>query len=775
MKAWMFAGQGSQQRGAGAQLFTRFPALVEEADDLLGFSLRKLCMEGDAASLADTRVTQPLVFVTNALAAQARIEDGEQMPQVALGHSLGEYNALLLAGCFDFGAGLKLVQRRAQCFHQIIGGTMAAVVGVPPCDVTRALANAAISGVEIANYNTPTQVVLAGPRALVDECERPLQAAGARLFVRLKVGGPFHSSYMVPARDAFAEYLQTFSFRPPSLTVVANFTARPYEREKLAATLLAQICSPVRWAESIAGLIERLDPEFVEIGYSGVLTRLLEAIRAERPNGASRELATAGPVTMLKLKRHTTEPRSEVPRSPEPPLGRNGSSPPCVLGSSAFRADYSVRLAYLVNAPLSVRASQAVVARAARAGLLAVLGTAGDSPQEVAQCVAALSREIGPTALYAAELRASGDDRDAEQLLLDGFARSGVRVLYVTGETAPTPALVRYRATGLAAAARGDDAARRRLIVRVSRPDVASRFLIPPDAELLRQLVQSGQLSAEDAAQAAVRSVADDLVVGPQPSDPRAPSAFALVPAIRRVQRALRASQHLENQARIGATGGLGTPETVAAAFVVGADFVETTSLNSCTAEAPLSEGMKDLLSELRVEDFELAPALDGFELGHQVEVAGKDTLFPSRARYLYELYRSHHSIDELDQRVRRVLERSYFGRSLAEVTHDVRARLATSDPRALAEATRDPRRQLGLVLRRYLEEADLHAQSGRTDSRLNWLVRSDAELGAFNTFAPTVGLGAWRNRHVDVVADCLMEHAANVMLRHAGDGPRHD
>ncbi|MBL8575217.1 MAG: ACP S-malonyltransferase [Hyphomicrobiaceae bacterium] len=281
MRALLFPGQGSQALGMGTGLFERYPDVTAAADAILGYSIAELCLAGPAERLARTRWAQPAIYVVNALHLRDLIERGEAACDFAAGHSLGEYNALAAAGVFDFATGLALVNARARAFEAAGDGAMAAVLGLTARQV-RAVLDAGVDGdVDIANLNTRTQIVLAGPAASLDRLAPALEAAGAARVQRLAVSGAFHSRHMRPARTAMAAILRDAAFADPRFPVIANVTARPYLRRRVADFLTEQIVEPVRWHETLRCLIRNGVVDLLEVGHGGVLTRIVNAVRRE--------------------------------------------------------------------------------------------------------------------------------------------------------------------------------------------------------------------------------------------------------------------------------------------------------------------------------------------------------------------------------------------------------------------------------------------------------------------------------------------------------------
>jgi malonyl CoA-acyl carrier protein transacylase len=280
----LFPGQGSQVKGMGADLFGRFPDWTALADRTLGYSIRELCVDDPRGELVLTNFTQPALFTVNAMLYRARLEDGHPTPAFVAGHSLGEYNALLAAGVFDYATGLALVARRGALMSAVRGGGMSAVIGLKP-DAIEAVLAASEAGrrLDVANVNSFDQTVIAGPKADLEAVEEPLAAAGARGCIPLKVSAPFHSRYMRPAQDDFTAFLSGFRLTAPAMPVVANATGRPYAADGVRETLARQIGSSVRWLESMLWLLDQPGAEFEEIGPGAVLTKILAQIKRKRP------------------------------------------------------------------------------------------------------------------------------------------------------------------------------------------------------------------------------------------------------------------------------------------------------------------------------------------------------------------------------------------------------------------------------------------------------------------------------------------------------------
>lgn len=277
MTTYVFPGQGAQTVGMGKDLFSQFPELTQQADDILGYSIEKLCLEPNP-NLNQTNYTQPAIYIVNALTYFNKLKQLDEKPNYVAGHSLGEYNALMAAEVFDFATGLKLVMRRGLLMSQAEGGGMAAVIGLKPEAILTEVKNHNLQHIYIANYNSFTQTVITGLKSEIDQAKSILEKAGA-MFIPLKVSGAFHSPYMQPAANEFNAYLKEFQFGGPKIKVIANINALPYEENAIVLNLTEQITHSVEWTKTIEFLLKQGETNFQEVGPGSVLTGLIKRIQ----------------------------------------------------------------------------------------------------------------------------------------------------------------------------------------------------------------------------------------------------------------------------------------------------------------------------------------------------------------------------------------------------------------------------------------------------------------------------------------------------------------
>ena len=278
----LLPGQGSQFVGMGKGLAGAYPsaaAIFQEADRILGVALSQLCWEGPEEELVQTKHAQPAILAHSVAVARA-LGEGVEGAGVAAGHSLGEFTAHVLAGTLSFSDALRAVRVRGELMHEAGRErpvTMAALLGLGD-EEAEAVCREASEGVEVcvpANFNAPGQVVVSGDVAAVERAEALARQAGARKAMRLNVSGAFHSPLMEPAEDGLRDFLKDLHFSDPVTPVISNVTARPVASGEDARELLVrQLTSPVRWAESVATMLEEGATAFLELGPGKVLCGL---------------------------------------------------------------------------------------------------------------------------------------------------------------------------------------------------------------------------------------------------------------------------------------------------------------------------------------------------------------------------------------------------------------------------------------------------------------------------------------------------------------------
>lgn len=289
--AFLYPGQGSQVVGMGKDLCQQYHYarhLFEQAGDVLGFDLMNICFNGPEEELRLTSITQPALLVTSVIAHQVLTRELGMTPKTAAGHSLGEYSALCCAGGIDFADAVKLVHLRGKYMQEAVPvgkGAMAAIMNLDIDSIREACRRAAQEEQEVvmvANYNLPSQIVIAGDTSAVELACTYCKEMGAKKAVMLPVSAPFHCSLMQPAQDRLQRDMESITFNDLQYTIINNVDAAyMYRAEDIPTSLTRQVTGTVRWYESMEILLGDGIHSFVELGSGKVLSGIMRKINKE--------------------------------------------------------------------------------------------------------------------------------------------------------------------------------------------------------------------------------------------------------------------------------------------------------------------------------------------------------------------------------------------------------------------------------------------------------------------------------------------------------------
>ncbi len=464
------------------------------------------------------------------------------------------------------------------------------------------------------------------------------------------------------------------------------------------------------------------------------------------------------------------------PASWEAPEGDRivGVLPTCrpeQLGDPSFCATHRIRFPYVSGAMANGIASAEIVEAMGRAGMLGIFGAAGLPLHAVEAAIDRLGRSLGPSIPYGFNLIHSPNEPDLEAAVVALYLRRGVRLVEASAYLDLTLPVVRYRVHGLRADGAGGVHIPNRIIAKVSRVEVASKFLAPPPAKFLKELVASGEITSEQAALAARIPMADDVTAeadsgGHTDNQP----AIVLLPTLLALRDRMQAEHGYDRPLRIGAAGGISTPWAAAAAFAMGAAYIVTGSVNQGCVEAGTSDTVRKMLAEARQADIAMAPAADMFEMGVKVQVLKRGTMFAMRAGKLFELYRAFDSIEHLPAPDRAMLEKNFFRAPLETIWEQTHTYFQTRDPGQIKRAAQDPKHKMALVFRWYLGQSSHWANAGEPSRAVDYQIWCGPAMAAFNEWVRGSFLERPEERRVVTVAWNILLGAA-VLARARGLG----
>lgn len=434
------------------------------------------------------------------------------------------------------------------------------------------------------------------------------------------------------------------------------------------------------------------------------------------------------------------------------------------LGDRSFTQTHAVRFPYVTGAMANGIATTRLVAAVARAGILGFFGAAGLALHRVERAVVELERELGDRVTWGCNLIHSPNEPALEEAVAQLYIERGVRRVEAAAYMALTPAVVRFAISGLREDPSGRIVRPRHVFAKVSRLEVAQKFLEPAPEAILQTLLARGHITAREAELARHVPVAEDITVesdsgGHTDNRPLA----ALLPSMLALRDRIAAARGYQSAIRVGAAGGIGTPSAAASAFALGAAYVLTGSINQACVESGLHELGRTMLAEADVADVIMAPAADMFELGVEVQVLRRGTMFGVRAKQLYELYRAHRTWDEIPAAEQHKVEQQLLRASFADAWATTRAFWLDRDAREVDKAQADPRHKLALVFRSYLGLSSRWAIDGQADRRADFQIWCGPAMGAFNVWTAGTFLAAPAQRSVVQVALNVLEGAAVV------------
>lgn len=443
------------------------------------------------------------------------------------------------------------------------------------------------------------------------------------------------------------------------------------------------------------------------------------------------------------------------------------------LGDPGFNETYGTRYTCYAGAMASAIASVEMVIAMGKGGFLGSFGAAGLPPARLEAAIQQVQAAL-PDGPYAFNLIHSPHEEALERRAVEFYLRYGIRVIEASAFLDLTPHVVHYRAAGLESSPDGSVRIRNRVIAKISRREVAQKFMQPAPASLLTQLVQEGKITPQQAELAQRVPVADDVTVEADSgghTDNR--PLVCLMPGILALRDEIQEKYQYAVPVRVGAAGGISTPASALAAYAMGAAYIATGTVNQACVESGACEYTKGLLAKAGMADVMMAPSADMFEMGVKVQVLKTGTMFPMRATRLYELYSKYDSVESIPVDEREKLEKQIFRRSLDDVWAETVKFFSERDPQQIERANNNPKRKMALVFRWYLGLSSRWSAIGEKGRELDYQIWCGPSIGPFNDWTRGTYLAEPANRRIADVSLHLLTGAAYLArvqsLRNAG------
>tara|TARA_Y100001970_G_scaffold292937_1_gene436676 strand:+ start:1273 stop:2904 length:1632 start_codon:yes stop_codon:yes gene_type:complete len=431
------------------------------------------------------------------------------------------------------------------------------------------------------------------------------------------------------------------------------------------------------------------------------------------------------------------------------------------FGDPKFIKNYGLKMAYMTGAMANGIASEKMVISLGNEGILSSFGAAGLIPSRIESAIEKIQEAL-PNGPYAFNLIHSPSEDAIEKSAVELFLQKGVNTVEASAFLGLTPNIVRYRVAGLHLNSQNQIEIRNRVIAKVSRIEVASKFMSPPPISILQELKSKGYISEEQLKLATKIPMADDITVEADSgghTDNR--PLVLLLPTILELRDQFQLKYNYSSSIRVGAAGGIGTPSSALASFMMGAAYVVTGSINQSCIEAAASIHSKNLLAKAEMADFTMAPAADMFEMGVELQVLKRGTMFPMRAKKLYELYKNYESIEEIPKHERLKVEEQVFRCSLEDVWQQTKEYFISRDPHQIERARDHPKRRMALIFRWYLGLTSHWSNLGKVGRETDYQIWAGPAIGAFNFWVKGTYLQDVTNRKTVDVAKHIMTGVA--------------
>ena len=430
------------------------------------------------------------------------------------------------------------------------------------------------------------------------------------------------------------------------------------------------------------------------------------------------------------------------------------------FGDRSFLDHYSVKYAYYAGSMANAISSEEFVISLGKNRILGCFGAGGLVPSRIEEAIAAIQKSL-PRRPYAFNLIYNPGEETVEAKTVELYLRHGVRTIEASAYMELTPYLVHYRAAGLESYGDEGIAIKNKIIAKISRRETAKKFMEPAPEKFLGMLRVQGKITGEQARLAMRVPMADDITVEADSAghtDNR-PLLCLLGSIISLRDEICERSGHL-GQIRVGAAGGIGTPHAALAAFMMGASYIVTGSINQC-ADSGASDYVKKLLAQVECTDVMMAPSSDMFEMGVKLQVLKRGTIFPLRAAKLWKTYTAYSSIEDIPGPERDRLEKQIFQKDLESVWQDTVEFFNERDPQQICAARSNPKKKMSLIFRWYLGLSSLWAITGKAGREIDYQIWCGPAMGSFNHWVKGTYLENPENRKASEIAGQIMNGTA--------------
>ncbi|MEE2924469.1 MAG: PfaD family polyunsaturated fatty acid/polyketide biosynthesis protein [bacterium] len=438
---------------------------------------------------------------------------------------------------------------------------------------------------------------------------------------------------------------------------------------------------------------------------------------------------------------------------------------PNQLGDSEFCRAHNVNAAYVAGAMANGIGSAEICIAMGKAGMLGFFGAGGLHPRKVKEAIHRIQSELGDRP-YGFNLLHNPFEPSIEEATVDMYLEHGITRVSASAYLGLTSYLLHYRLKGLHRNENGKVVAKNHIFAKLSRSEVARQFMAPAPLNMVNELLKLGKITAEEAELSQFVPVAEDITAEADSgghTDNR--PLVTLLPTFINLRDVAMEKYGFSNRIRVGASGGISTPQSVQAAFSMGASYVMTGSINQAATEAGTSDFVKEALTKVEPHDVIMAPAADMFEMGVKLQVLKKGSMFAMRAQKLYNLYQAYAHIDEIPQAERIKIEKQVFQKTLAEVWDETESFFQDRDPSQLVKAAKDPKHKMALIFRWYLGKSSLWAISGEPSRKMDYQVWAGPAQGAYNEWVRGTEFEEAKNRSVVSIAHKLLSGAA-ILIR---------